>query len=237
MNAKHLVPLRIRNRLRGVLFRHRRPAPCPSDVVKANTRDAFDYFYRQDAFIEEQYLEPSRLELYAIVADHCVSSIENPRGSGKVRMVDIGCGTGEMLQRLISRMIPEYEIEAFGLDFAPSAIEKAERLLPEARFLVDDIYHNRLASDYFDLVVSLETMEHLEQPNKAIAEAVRVCKPDGVLVITVPNGEKDSWDGHVNFWNATQFKEFLMPYGTAEIKMLQDDTIIMATMRKPGNLV
>jgi hypothetical protein len=51
-------------------------------------------------------------------------------------------------------------------------------------------------------------------------------------VVTVPNGEKDAWDGHVNFWSVSKFTEFLSSYGLVDMKLLQDDTVIMAQLAK-----
>jgi len=45
-----------------------------------------------------------------------------------------------------------------------------------------------LASDSVDIVISFETIEHLEHPDKFIAECARTIRPDGLLIISTPNG-------------------------------------------------
>jgi hypothetical protein len=42
----------------------------------------------------------------------------------------------------------------------------------------------------------------------------------GNVVITVPKGEKDSWDGDLNLWNISQFSALLSSYGPVDIKLL-----------------
>ena len=42
----------------------------------------------------------------------------------------------------------------------------------------------------FDLVVSFETVEHVEDPAKAVSEFKRVLVPDGTLVVSTPNTEE-----------------------------------------------
>jgi SAM-dependent methyltransferase len=42
-------------------------------------------------------------------------------------------------------------------------------------------------TDSFDCVVCLGSLEHISNPHKALREIYRVCKPDGRIVILVPN--------------------------------------------------
>ena len=235
IRAKELIPLTIRNRLRWLLPRRKPSAPSPIDVVKANTREAFEYFYNQDEFIAKQYLEPERIALYEIVADRCLEVIRVSGDARTLRICDVGCGTGEMLQALASSLPAGCRAELFGVDFASSAISKAKLLLPAATLTVADLYENNLPIEYFDLVLCLETLEHLQTPERALSTLVRVCKPDGHIIITVPNGDKDSWEGHVNFWNVPQFAAFLSPAGHADIDLVQDETTILTVLSKREN--
>jgi len=207
-------------------------APTPLEVVQANDREAFEYFYAQEDYIARHYLEPARLALYEFVAEYCAGVPEAAETGDVVRIVDMGCGMGHLLEALRRRFAPRYRLELLGLDFAATAIDKSRALLPGATFLVEDIYHNSLPSESFDLVVSVETLEHLRFPEKALAELRRICKPRGSIVLTVPNGEKDTWKGHVNFWSLSQFREWLSPYGLADIRLIADEMLILARLSK-----
>ena len=235
ITARRIIPLSIRNRLRSLLYQRRAPAPSPVDVVKANTQEAFEYFYTQDKFLAENYLEPERIALYQLVARRCSKLITAQNHETVARICDVGCGTGEMLEILKSSLPPGYPLELSGLDFASSAIAKARKLLPGAALSVGDIYANDLPTGCFDLVLCLETLEHLKRPEKALATLLRICRPGGVIVITVPNGDKDSWEGHINFWNASQFAAFLSPAGAAQINLVQDEITILAVLSKSEN--
>lgn len=204
----------------------------PTEVVKSNRREAFEYFWTQDRYIAQCYLEPGRMALYELVAQYCVDILTIADFPRTVRIADIGCGAGQMLELLRRRLVATCHLELFGLDFANSAVIKAKKLLPMATFINEDLYENSLPSDFYDLVLSIETLEHLHRPEDALRELLRICKPAGSIVITIPNGEKDSWDGHVNFWNMAQFREFLSSHRLVEIKLLQNDAVIMARLVK-----
>jgi ubiquinone/menaquinone biosynthesis C-methylase UbiE len=208
------------------------PQQIATDVVKANTKEAFDFFYNQKDFIAQRYLEPDRLALYELVAEYCAAILTLYDVGGTVHVVDIGCGTGHMLRALREKLVPKHDVELSGIDFSSVAIGTAKKLLPTADFSVQDIYENSLPSDFFDLVLSIETLEHLHRPIEAVRELLRVCKPGCSVVVTVPNGDKDTWDGHVNFWSLSQFRELLSSYGAVDIRLVQDDTVIVAALSK-----
>jgi SAM-dependent methyltransferase len=207
----------------------------PSEVVKANTQEAFDFFWDHDEYINRCFLNQDRLDFLDTVADYCVQAIIAPDPGAVIRIVDIGCGSGHLLHALKRRLISKCEVDLFGLDFSSVAIRKARALLPMATFVVEDICDNSLPAASFDLVLCLETVEHLRRPEEALRELLRVCRAGGSVVITVPNAEKEKWDGHVQFWDRVQFHEFLAPYGLVEMRSLrlwQEDMVLLAHLVK-----
>lgn len=176
--------------------------PSAETVTRANTREAYDLLYSRDDLLR-QYLEASRLAFYEEVAEYCASFC----GS---RIVDLGCGAGHFLHALKGRIQSSgRQAQLYGIDHSHAAIRRASRLLVDGRFTVGDILATDYESDFFDLVLSIETFEHLSRPDLALEEAARICRPSGAIVLTVPNGDLDRWEGHLNFWNSTQFRAFL----------------------------
>lgn len=100
------------------------------------------------------------------------------------RVLDLGCGEGYGTNLLAS-----VAVEAVGVDLAPEAIYHARRTYrrPNLRFLYRDIYDLGLEDASFDLVCSLQVVEHLQYPNRFMEEARRVLRPGGLCVITTPN--------------------------------------------------
>lgn len=221
---------------RVIKYRLRSLSLDPLEVVKANTKEAFEYFWDQDEFITHDFITQDRLTFFETVAEYCVDNSIDSNFNEVVWIADIGCGTGHMLEILRRMLLPKHRVKLFGLDFATTAISKAKTLLPMATFVVGNIYEMGLVSNYFDLILCLETLEHLQWPEKALHQLLRICKTGGNLVITVPNAEKDSWEGHVNFWDMPRLSELLSPYGLVDMKLLRlwhEDTIIMARLIKP----
>lgn len=100
------------------------------------------------------------------------------RAQGRV-LVD-GCGVGEYLGRLSAQ-----GSQAVGLDIelerTREALQKAPRVVCAAG------EHLPFPSDYFELVLSHEVLEHVQDDSQAVSEIVRVLRPGGRLVLFVPN--------------------------------------------------
>ncbi|MBM3309249.1 MAG: class I SAM-dependent methyltransferase [Candidatus Altiarchaeales archaeon] len=100
------------------------------------------------------------------------------------KILDAGCGIGgacHLIQEKESR-------EIYGIDLLENAIKKAnENKREDMHFSVGDITALNFPDNYFNLVLSRGVVEHLPEPEKAVAELSRVLKKGGILFITVPN--------------------------------------------------
>jgi hypothetical protein len=61
-------------------------------------------------------------------------------------------------------------------------------------------------------------LEHLLYPGKALLNLVSAIKPGGGLLITVPDGRKDTYSGHINFWSPESWQIFIQE-GTEGLKV------------------
>lgn len=108
-----------------------------------------------------------------------------------VRVLDIGCGFGESLGYHKSRGCDVYGCEA------DENIKKvAEKFNFNVHVGVFD--HKNYQPDFFDYVTMDQVLEHAKDPTAMLAGIYRILKPDGKLVITIPNA---------NGWGATRYKE------------------------------
>ncbi|MBP7554603.1 MAG: class I SAM-dependent methyltransferase, partial [Spirochaetes bacterium] len=122
--------------------------------------------------------------------------------------LDAGCGAGKFLKILKSKS-KDKSIEFYGSDFSQSSIEYCINNYKDVEFKISDIYEMEYKDDFADYIVCSEVLEHLIEPEKALNELIRVCKTDGFIFLTVPNGELDDFIGHTNFWSFSEFKKFL----------------------------
>lgn len=100
------------------------------------------------------------------------------RNQGKV-FVD-GCGVGAYLNRLA----PQAEY-ALGIDVEFARVKETHQLQLDAACSVAE--HLPFSSNSFDLILSHEVLEHVQNDQEAIREIVRTLKPGGRLVLFCPN--------------------------------------------------
>ncbi len=100
------------------------------------------------------------------------------------RFLDVGIGTG-----LLLRHLPPASV---GLDINPRNMGKARRYAPQARLTLGDAEALPLQSNAFSTVLCTEVLEHLPNPEQAVAEIERVLAPGGVLIGSVP-GRSPIW--------------------------------------------
>lgn len=130
------------------------------------------------------------------------------------RIFELGCGNGSIAHRLATL---GYDVVA--VDASESGIAQARRLGGNARFEVAGAYDD-LAARFgcFDLVLSLEVIEHLMSP-KCFIERVRdLLEPEGSLILSTPfHGYWKNlaialagrFDAHVNpLWEGGHIKFF-----------------------------
>ncbi|MFC2029812.1 class I SAM-dependent methyltransferase [Chloroflexota bacterium] len=97
---------------------------------------------------------------------------------GKKRVIDIGCGAGNMFHHLA-----RYGTVA-GVDNNPKPLVIAqERGYDVREGMAEDL---PLDDGSFDLVALLDTVEHCDDETAVLRECFRVCAPRGHLVVTVP---------------------------------------------------
>jgi 2-polyprenyl-3-methyl-5-hydroxy-6-metoxy-1,4-benzoquinol methylase len=112
--------------------------------------------------------------IYAIVAE----SLSTRHGGGGV-LLDVGCGVGNLWPYLRGRF-DRY----LGAD-----ILKYEGFPDEGDFLTANLDSSGLPlpAGAAEVVVAVETIEHLENPRAFFRELVRLAQPGGWVVVTTPN--------------------------------------------------
>lgn len=136
-------------------------------------------------------------------------------------LLDCGCGEGFVSEIFLTEM-PAVQITGF--DVLPESVELAKRRNPRATFSVGSIYDIDLPDNAVDVAVAFEVLEHLHEPEKALAEMARVASKYVVLSVphepffclaNVARGKnmditpKGSDPDHRNFWGRSEFGAFV----------------------------
>jgi SAM-dependent methyltransferase len=104
------------------------------------------------------------------------------------RALDVGCGPAEMSAVLCRRFGPGCEVVSLDLgpSFAPLARTIVEANGGRFRFLVGNAVRLPLQPASFDLVITMEMIEHVPRWREFLAEAARVLQPGGRLIVSTP---------------------------------------------------
>jgi SAM-dependent methyltransferase len=91
------------------------------------------------------------------------------------RVLDLGCGIGHSFGLLAPR-------ETVGVDIDAGALEGQER-----ETVVADMRELPFADDSFAALISVQSLEHVAEGERVVAEARRVLEPGGVAIFHTPN--------------------------------------------------
>ncbi len=104
------------------------------------------------------------------------------------RLLEVGCGPGVMLPDLLAM---GFDVRA--IDVSREMIRRAEQrlgahpLAGRCHLAVGDVERLEFGEGAFDVVLAMGVLEYLPAPDAALREMVRVLKPGGRLVLSVPN--------------------------------------------------
>jgi SAM-dependent methyltransferase len=97
-----------------------------------------------------------------------------------MRVLDVASGPGYVADGATAR-----GAHAIGIDFAANMVAEARRRYPRIEFREGDAENLAFEAASFDAVVCACGILHIADPDKAIAEAYRVLRPDGHYAFTV----------------------------------------------------
>lgn len=99
---------------------------------------------------------------------------------GRGRLLEVGAGSGGFVRTAVAR---GWEVDA--TEISKSALDGLRAA--GATVFTGDVAAARYPGRCFDLVVSLEVIEHLSAPMAQLAELSRVTRTGGLLLLTTPN--------------------------------------------------
>ena len=119
------------------------------------------------------------------------------------RILDVGCGTATHVPKYIEKLMGTTTTtgnDKIGGSGHMACIDISQDILNVAKernedcmksnlvtFEVQDIYDTRYKSNTFDIIKEDRVLQHLNHPKEAIYEMLRICKPNGTIVVSEPD--------------------------------------------------
>ncbi len=122
------------------------------------------------------------------VLDVVLSKLELPERAGRARILDAGCGSGRNMVELAGYG------EVTGVELSATSVEVA-RGRGVGEVVAGSVLEMPFEEESFELAVSLDVIEHLEDDRAALKELRRVVAPGGALLVTVP-AYQGLWSRH-----------------------------------------
>ena len=151
------------------------PDPTPS-AVEVHSRQAPEFVSSYESLEQDPYASAftySRMRLEQALAEYL------PQNGDGLRALDVGCGTGHHLRSLIAR-----GFHVAGVDGSATMLGAARAAVPAAELHQADVAGLPFADASFDLVLCIEVLRYLADPQPCIDEIARVLRPAGVCLAT-----------------------------------------------------
>jgi len=101
------------------------------------------------------------------------------------KILDVGCASGWFLSN-ISRQYPK--AHCYGIDIYDKAITYGKKKYPHITFKIADAHRLPFDKETFDLIISTESLEHVDNPKDVLLEMKRVLKKNGRVIIELDSG-------------------------------------------------
>ena len=191
----------------------------PSDDTIGRYYDSPEYISHSDSkkgvinllyhFFRKQMLKKkvNLISKYVLESEHS----QGVQSVGNIRLLDIGSGTGYFLNAAKDRgyqvagiekdsKAREYAITSFGIDV------KDEQSLWA------------IENESFDVVTLWHVLEHIENLNKVVEKIKSILKPDGVLIIALPNHNSFDAKKYDGYWAAYDVPRHLWHFTPQSVK-------------------
>jgi 2-polyprenyl-3-methyl-5-hydroxy-6-metoxy-1,4-benzoquinol methylase len=181
--------------------------PQPSEDKLGSYYESEDYISHTDgkrSFFEKVYHFIKGIALKKKV------SLINELHPNKGILLDIGAGTGDFLS-----VAKENGWQAIGIE--PSDKARIIALSKNTRFIENT---SQLEDHTIDVVTMWHVLEHVPDVSKQIKELKRLLKPDGTIVVAVPNFNSFDAKHYQEFWAAYDVPRHLWHFSRLSIEKL-----------------
>jgi ubiquinone/menaquinone biosynthesis C-methylase UbiE len=126
-------------------------------------------------WVQKYSLGPSRREVIRALAPML-------KTGGRYRLLDMGCGTGQLLRELQSTF-KDIDIEYTGVDISSRMIEKCREQDVDTPYLVSNIEDFKWDGEGFDFIICSHSFPYYRDKLKAVEKFHHLLKKDGILFL------------------------------------------------------
>jgi 2-polyprenyl-3-methyl-5-hydroxy-6-metoxy-1,4-benzoquinol methylase len=187
--------------------KHQFMLPQPTDAVLAQIYTAH-YFLGEHTPESEAQVSALKRATATLYIDTLVANL----GSRLGRLLEIGCGTGDLLAEAQLR-----GFEVAGLELSSTAVQTANQRLGGEYVQCGTLDAIAFQPATFDVCVMADVIEHVRDPLAALQIVRALLKPDGVVLLVTPS--LDSWSARLmgRWWMEYKI-EHLSYFGNASIR-------------------
>ena len=164
--------------------------------------------------------------IYRRIALHDHISFIRRAAGNRADLLDVGCGSATLAGLLKPR-----GVRAMGVDFSAEAAKVAAEE-NGVRVVVGSLADAAFQDRSFDIVTMFHVMEHVTNPREVLAEVARILRPDGKVILQVPN--IDSWQFRLfgARWYGLDIPRHLIDYSKdSMINLLRDSGFVPHRVR------
>ena len=153
--------------------------------------------------------------LYQLIRKYTLSRklalISNFQKKGEI--LDIGCATGQFLKYMSNNGWNTTGIEPDEKTRARAISEYGLQVFPEEQL-------NNLKKASFDVITMWHVLEHVSDLNGRMIQLKNLLKPEGTLIVAVPNCESYDAEKYKEFWAGYDLPRHLYHFTKSDIKLL-----------------
>lgn len=153
------------------------------DVLKMENKMSYNEKYYDPIFTQKEVVDYERTFQDMGPKDRRIVRLLSDYGIEGKRCLDVGPGIGRWLY-FVKKHRAAY---VAGIDVSSVAIDRCGKFCDKLQKCDVENDPFDFDSDYFDVILSFELLEHLKDPGNYFREMLRVVKHHGMIIMTTPN--------------------------------------------------
>jgi 2-polyprenyl-3-methyl-5-hydroxy-6-metoxy-1,4-benzoquinol methylase len=187
------------------------------ETIPKPSIDELASYYESPEYISHTDSKKSIIDkVYQIVKKYTLNQklkLLNSFNTASKNLLDVGCGTGDFLA-----ICNTNGWNVIGVEPSESAKKLALKKLDNTSKIHQNIFE--LENERFDVITLWHVLEHVPELEAYILQLKKLLKPNGVLVVAVPNYKSFDAQYYKQFWAAYDVPRHLWHFSKKSIQML-----------------